>query len=265
MKRSRVVLFLTPSVLGLLVLAASCGEATDKKALKAGTGRYYQPKDGGGDGTSTSTSTSLEAGIPDAPEIMLPKELSGPGQALQVLITSYDLELKEAEFGKSNGKTPVMQAYLTDLVKDVKTARSRVKALAARKKVTPKRSNMTERMKFESQASVSHLQNIFANMFLDTYLSRRIDTANNLLRLIDDELTPILGEDEDYQAELATTVSELEKRIARAEAVKSGLGDGPTSSQGMFEEIEGPTSPVVTQPEPAEEEEPAPPAGDGGA
>jgi len=268
MKRSRVVLFLTPSVLAMIVLAASCSDGTEKKSQKAGTGRYYQPKDGGDGSTSTSSSTSLEGGIPDAPEMMIPRELKSAGQALQVLITAHDLEIKEAEFGKDNGKTPVMQAYLNDLVQDVKAARARVKGLAKKKKVTPTRSNMTDRMRFESQASLTHLKNIFQNMFFDTYLTRRIDTSNNLIRLIDNELAPLLSEDEDYKEELATTVAELEKRIARAEEVKSGLADGPTSSQGMFEEIEGPVGPIMdTEDEPEEEEPPAPPAptGDGGS
>ena len=116
-------------------------------------------------------------------------------------------------------------------------------------------------MRFESQASISHLNNIFKNMFADTYVSRRIDTANNLLRLIDDELAPVLTDD-DYKKELATTIGELEKRIARAEAVKSGLGDGPTSSQGMFEEIEEPAPPIGAE-EPLEE--PPEETGDGGS
>lgn len=262
MKRSRVVLFLSPSVVAFLVIAASCSDSTDKKQLKAGTGRYYQPKDGGdGSTSSSSSSSSLEAGLPDGPEIEIPRELKSAGQALHVLITAHDLEIKEAEFGKANGGTPLMAAYCGDLVQDVKAARARVKALAARKKVTPTRSNMSERMRFESQASISHLKNIFRSMFNDTYVSRRIDTANNLLRLIDEELAPILTDD-DYKQELTTTIAELEKRIARAEAVKSGLGDGPTGSEGMFEEIEGPTPPEGP-PQPTEE----PPAetGDGGS
>lgn len=262
MKRSRVVLVLCPSIFAFLVIAASCTTETDSKPLKAGTGRYYQPKDGGDGSSSSKSSTSLEAGIPDVADIPIPRELESAGQALQVLITAHDLEIKEAEFGKSNVKTPVMQAYCNDLVQDEKASRARVKALAARKKITPTRSNMTERMRFESQASMSHLKNIFRNMFADTYMSRRIDTANNLMRVIDDELAPLLT-DEAFQNELATTRTELEKRISRAEAVKSGLGDGPTSSEGMFEEREDPIGPIPPD-EPAEEP-PAETGGDGGA
>lgn len=250
MKRSRVVLFFCPSILAFIVLSASCSDGTDKRSLKAGTGRYYQPKDAGDGSTSSSTSVSLEGGIPDAPEIEIPRELQSVGQALQVLITAHDLEIKEGEFGKDNGKTPVMQAYCNDLIQDVKAARSRVKALAARRDVTPTRSHMIDRMRFESVASTSHLKNIFRNMFYDTYMTRRIDTANNLLRVIDDELAPLMMDDDDYEAELATTIAELEKRIARAEAVKSGLADGPTSSEGMFEEIEGPAAPSPIPREP---------------
>ncbi len=261
MKRSRVVLFLSPSVVAFLVIAASCSEGTEKKQHKAATGRYYQPKDGGdGSSSSSSSSSSLEAGLPDAGEFELPRELKTPGEALHVLITAHDLEIKEAEFGKESGGTPLMAAYCGDLVKDVKAARSRVKALAARKKVTPKRSNMSERMRFESQAAIGHLKNIFRNMFYDTYINRRIDTANNLLRLIDAELAPLLTDD-DYKQELATTIAELEKRISRAEAVKSGLADGPTGSEGMFEEIEGPTPPAGL---PSPTEEPIAEPGDGG-
>lgn len=248
MKRSRVALVLCPSILVIIAIAASCSVEADKKALKTATGRYYQPKDGGRDGSSNLGPTSnLEAGLMDAGDFEFPREIKNASQALQVLITAHDLEIKEGEFGKTNGSTPTMKAFCADLVEDVKVARARVKALAARKKVTPSRSNMTDRMRFESQASMSHLKNIFKNMFNDTYVSRRIDTANNLLRLMDEELAPILTDD-DYKQELSTTRTELEKRIARAEAVKSGLMDGPTSSEGMFEEPDDPVSPLAHEP-----------------
>jgi len=249
MKRSRLFLLLGPCVSAFIAIVASCTAGTDSKSLKAGTGRYYQPAKDAGDGsTLDGMSLSLDADLPDV-FFEMPRELKGPGQALQVLITSYDLESKEAEIGKFNGSTPAMKAYCADLMEDLKASRARAKALASKKKVALARSSMTQRMVFESEAAINHLQNIFKNMWNDAYISRRIDTANNMLRVVDDELAPILTDD-DYKAELATVREELDKRITRAEAVRNGLSEG--TAEGMFEVPGDPAGPLARDEEPAE-------------
>ncbi len=270
MKRSRIVFFLCAPALALMAIVVSCSDAGNDKPVKRSTGRYYQPKDGGaseGSPAIASSSSMVEAGaIPDG-NFDMPKELKGPGQALQVLVTSYDLEVKEVQAAEGNINTPAFKAYVNDLMKGLQTSRARVKALAGQKKVSLARSNMTERMKFESQAAIQHERNIFRNMWADTFMTRRMDTANNLSRTIDNDIAPTLGDDEDYKAELAKVHEELDKRVARAEAVKNGLSEGPATSQGMFDvpAEEDPAGPVVVEHDPPPEKPPASTGGDASA
>ena len=102
--------------------------------------------------------------------------------------------------------------------------------------------------KFESQGAMNHLNYVLPKMFNDTFINRRIATANGLLRALDEEIIPVVGtDDEELRSELDTVRSETESRLSRAEAVKSGLSD-PGSSAGMFDESETPAPPRAVGP-----------------
>lgn len=243
MKRFHLAILLSPLVFSAFAIAASCS-ATDDAATKPGVGRYYQPKDSG--------DPDSEAVIPeggsldvDRPDIQIPKEITTMSQAVQVLLTSYDLEVKEAEFGKTHGNGPPIKAYTGDLIQDVKGSRGRLRGLMAAKDVTPSRTGMTDRMKFESQASISHLSNIFPSMFNSIFVNRRIDASNALTRAIDSQLAPVMEEDEDFKRELTTIRAEIGRRLERAEAVRAGQAAG--TADGMFPTPEDPIPPRAPQ------------------
>ncbi|MBX3222134.1 MAG: DUF4142 domain-containing protein [Labilithrix sp.] len=262
MNRFHLVLLLSPAVLGAFAIAASCSTA-DEDPLKPGTGRYYQPKDGG--------DPDREAVLPEAgdldvlrPAIEMPKEITTTAQAVQVLLTSYDLEVKEADFAKTHGNGPPIKAYAGDLIQDVKGSRGRLRGLIAAKDITPTRTGMTDRMKFESQASISHLSNIFPAMFNSVFANRRIDVANNMLRVIDSQIAPVMEEDDDLKKEITTVRAEIERRLDRAETVRSGQAAG--TADGMFPTPEDPIPPQGPQqpqgpPAPQQPQEPATDAG----
>lgn len=265
MNRFHLAILLSPVVFSAFAIAASCSANSDDDPLKPGTGRYYQPKDGG--------DPDAEAVIPEGgsfdvqrPDIEIPKEITTVSQAVQVLLTSYDLEVKEAEFGKTHGNGPPIKAYAGDLIQDVKNSRGRLRGLIAAKDVTPTRTGMTDRMKFESQASISHLSNIFPAMFNSVFVNRRIDAANALLRAIDSQLAPVMEEDDDFKKELTTVRAELERRLERAETVRAGQAAG--TADGMFPTPEDPIPPQAPQ-APQRPQEPSapeeePPAADAG-
>ena len=186
----------------------------------------------------TPTCPPFDAGDFDvfAPDMQIPKEISTMGQAVQALLTAYDLEVKEVEYGQANAQTPPIKAYTGDLIRDVKTARARLKGMIAAKEITPRRTNLTDRMKFESQAALGQLTGIFRNMWLNLWVNRRIDSANNTMRMLNDQLEPIMIEDEDFKQEIETIRVELDARVARAERVRDGLSGG--LDNGMFEEMD---------------------------
>jgi predicted outer membrane protein len=242
MSQRRLALVMVPLVSATLLLAASCSDAGESSALKPGSGKVYQqPKDAGSEASTDAArendaaSPSNEAGAPS-----MPRDISTTAQALQVILVAYDSEIQEGEIGKSNATTPPVQAFSTDLIDDMKSARTRLRSLASAKKITPSKSNLSDRMRFESQGAMSHLNYVLPKMFNDAYVNRRIATANSLLRALDEEIVPVVGtDDEELRSEIDTIHQETEARLSRAEAVKSGLSD-PGSSAGMFEDTDTP-------------------------
>lgn len=233
-----------------MLLAASCGEEAEKASLKPGSGKIYQqPKDAGAEASPDAAPASdAAAAASEAGQPAMPKDIANTAQALQVVLVAYDAEIQEGAVGKSNGSTPPVQAFANDLVDDMKTARSRLRSLASAKKITPSKSNLSDRMRFESQGAMNHLNYVLPKMFNDTFINRRIATANGLLRALDEEIIPVVGtDDEELRSELDTVRSETESRLSRAEAVKSGLSD-PGSSAGMFDESETPAPPRAVGP-----------------
>lgn len=261
MKRVHVALVLCPSVVALVVAAASCSDKQEGSASKP-TSKYYAGKDGGG---------SPEASIPDVAGLLGPeldpdataglmemqKEVKTIPQALSALLTSYDIEEKEANLGKANGTTPPMQAYSADLLEGVKASRTRLKRLAAAKDITPRSTNLNDRLRFESQAAQMNLGGIFKNMFNSAFMNRRVEAEKAMLRLVENQLEPVMSEDDAFKDEISTIHGEVEKRLSRAETVKTGLTDGIGGlDDGMFEDIEPPEGPQPPQGPQAPAEDP---------
>ncbi|MBN9162924.1 MAG: hypothetical protein BGO98_19115 [Myxococcales bacterium 68-20] len=272
MKRFRIFLFSCLVALAMIAIAASCSDEDGAAPRKSSTGRYYRPKDAGKPAGDVDV-PPFDAGEFDvfAPDMQIPKEISTVGQAVQALITAYDLEVKEAEYGQANAQTPPIKAYAGDLIRDVKTSRARLKGLIASKEIAPRRTNLTDRLKFESQAALSQLTGIFRNMWLNLWVNRRIDSANNTRRMLNDQLEPILAEDEDFAQELETIRAELDARVDRAERVRDGLAGG--LDNGMFEEMDDIPPPQKPQQQPQKplqqpqlpQQQPQQPAEDAGA
>jgi Domain of unknown function (DUF4142) len=273
MKRVHLILLFPPAVVCLIALAASCSNK-DASPLKPGTGRYYQGKDSGAEGGGGPSGPVPEAGALD-PDAMaaafeMQKEIKTVGQAFQAILTSYDNEVREGEFGQREAQTPPMKAYTGDLIEGVKKSRGRLKGLMAAKDVSPSRTNLTDRMKFESTASITHLTNIFKNMFANAYMTRRIDAAKGALRMLDEQIDPLMADDEDFKHEMDTIREEWNKRLTRAETVQTGLTDGIGGlDDGMFEEQDDPIPPQPPQapqqpqqPQQPQEPAPAPDAGE---
>lgn len=250
MKRVHLAVFFGPPLLALFGLAASCTNGKDPAAAKPSS-KYHQGKDSG----------TLEASVPDvdlpgldpdaAALLDLQKEIKTIPEALQAIFTSYDIDEREANLGKANGTTPPMQAYVGDLLREVKASRARLKALAAQKNVTPRSSNLTERLKFQSQAAEMNLTTIFRNMFNSAFMTRRVQAEAEFLQLLENQIQPIMETDDDFKAEYALIHDEVAKRQARAETVKTGLTDGIGGlDDGMFEDIEPPPKPQGPTPPP---------------
>lgn len=250
MKRRSVAFVLIPSALLLGALAASCSAKPDATAKKPAS-KYYAGKDAGGPEAGAIPDAEVPGFDPDATAALLEmqKDIKTIPHALSALLTSYDIAEKEANIGKAEATTPPMQAYVHDLLEDIKTSRSRLRQLAAAKEVTPRSTNLNSRLKFESQAALMNLANIYQNMFNSAFMARRVESERSLLRLVEEQLEPVMSEDEDFKEEIRIVHGEVEQRLARAETVKTGLTDGIGGlDDGMFEEIERPQAPQAPKP-----------------
>jgi hypothetical protein len=255
MKRSRLVIALSPTLLAL-ALACSAGKQNANAKRDVAT---YDPNSDDGDGGSGNAPLH---DVPDASALTMDaafnplKRIDTPAQALQVLITSYDDQITEGQIGLDNGNTPPMKAFAGDVVQEGKNGKARIRQVAANAHITPASSMMNDQLKFESAASVMNLQNGFRNMFADSWCRRISDSAGALVRSIDQDIMPIITDDT-LKAAVQQTRDEADKRQQRANAVRSGLND-PGNANGMFPEQEDP----APQPQPQGNNQAA---GDGGA
>ena len=261
MKRSRLALLMCPAVLAVIALAVSCSDKGDGSApLKSG-GKYY---------TAGKDSSTPEASvnIPDVGALALnadaaalldmQKEIKTVPQAFQAMLTTYDIDESDANLGKADATTPPMQAYVEDLLQGIKNSRARLKALAASKDITPESSNLDDRLKFQSQASQMNLTGIFKNMFNTAFMNRRVQEEKDTLKMVEDQIQPLMKDDDDLKAEYSTIHDEVAKRASRAQTVATGLTDGIGGlDDGMFDDIDPPQGPQAPTP-------PKPAAKDGG-
>ncbi len=264
MNRVRLALFLCPSILSLVVLASSCSDKQDDAPAKAGS-KYHQGKDSGTpEGAAPEIDAAALLGLsPDAAGTAFDmREIKTVAQAFSALNTAYDIAEQEGELGKANTNTPPLQAYSHDLIEDVKASKARLKRVAQAKDITPRNSSLNNRMKFESQAALRNLTGIFRNMFNSAWMARRVEAERSTLGMIEQQIAPLMndGDDEDLKREYSLLHDDAEKRLARAETVKTGLSDGVGGlDDGMFEDIEGPQAP-----EPPREPKPEEPPKDAG-
>jgi len=235
MNRPRIiVLALCPALIGLLTLAGSCASEKSESTRRP-ISEIIAPEE----------KPTPEAGAPpdvgvlevgDASMLEVLRDIKTVPQGIQALLASYEIEIREIELAQSLGNSVPLKAFCNDVIKEVKEERLRLRQLAADKDITPESTLLTDRMKFESQAAMVHLRSIFTYMFETSFCSRRIESNNTLLRLIDEQILPVFAEDAELKAEVVQVRNEVEKRRNRAERLQSGLADGPGGSEGMFKE-----------------------------
>lgn len=251
MKRLFLALSFAPLLFALTV-AAACSSSSKQTAKPVST--YDENVDDssgdGGNGNYSSTTHPDAAGLTgiDGAAIDPLRRISSPAEALQILITAYDLQTKDGELGKEQGNTPPMKAFAGDVEQEGKDGKARIRQVAANARITPKNSMLNDQMKFESTSSMQHLNNIFRNMFNSSWCDRVSESASSLIRTIDQDIAPLVEDDDALKQAVATTRAQAEKRHDRALAVKGGLGD-PGNADGMFPEPEDP-EPQPTTPDP---------------
>jgi hypothetical protein len=108
---------------------------------------------------------------------------------------------------------------------ETNTAKKRLEDLANKKHIAPTNSMLSDRMGFESSAAVSHLSNLFSDMFDRTFLNRRIEGQGGIVRVIDSDVGPSVADDEDLRKEVETSRQEASKRSERAQALLDNLPD----------------------------------------
>lgn len=249
MKRVHLALIFCPSVLALVMAAASCSDKQDTAAPLKSTGKHTPGKDAG----------TLDGSVPDvnAPALQLDasaladlqKEVKTIPEALDVILTAYDIDDAEAKLGKAYGNTPPLQAYSHDLADEIAQSRARLKALYQSKDMTPKSNMLSGRLQFQSQAAEMNLTGIFRNMFNTNFAARRVQAEKDFLNVIESQLQPVMESDPDFKAEINTIHEEVSKREDRATALQEGVNNG--TADGMFAEPDPPVAPQAPKPTPA--------------
>jgi hypothetical protein len=256
-------------LLALTMIAAACTQQTDTASARVKpTSKYQEPKEAG----------PTDAGIGPLPDIDLPSldgSLFGDlqmgvktiPQALSVILTGYDIDESEGNYGKANASTPPLMAYSNDLLKDIQEARTRLHALYTAKEVTPQSNNVSDQMKFQSQAAQMQLTGVFGNGGFDPakFAARRTQAESSFLGIIEKQLQPVMETDDDFKAEIARIHEDVSRREARATALQNGVQNG--TADGMFDQMDpvlGPNLGAGAAPQQAPKPTPKP-EGDGGA
>jgi predicted outer membrane protein len=170
-------------------------------------------------------SNGLEAGalpsLPPPPQP--PAEIATKGEGVQVLLTAFDSEITECQTAQGNTTNYDVKTFSDTVVHETTIATRRLNDLANKKGITPETNDLTTRMRFESESATGYLMNLLPGMYDRTFMGRRVESHGKMLKLIDDKLPAVIGDDEDLKKELATTRKEVAHRLDRAQKVAAKL------------------------------------------
>lgn len=160
--------------------------------------------------------------------------VSNQGQAVQMLLTANEAEIKEAEVAKSRAADPEVHRFAAMLIEDHTGADKRLKALVEEKGIKPEVSQASDRLKFDSDSAVSHIKNITASMFDHAFMSRALNVHKSALTLIDEDLSKVV-EDPDLKGELAAERAMFQQHLDDATAILEGLPMTSSSSSSSID------------------------------
>lgn len=202
MTRARLTALLVAALGASAVLACTTKETSRERS-------EVTPSDDGSDG---EPSRGREA-------------LANQSQAVQVLLTANDAEVREAKVAVARASEPDVRALAEGFVRDHEAANTRLKGIIERNGIEPAVTPTSDRIKFDSDSAVSHLEQITDSMFDRSFLTRQINTHKSLISLVDQEITPVI-EDADLRQEVVRERASMQQHLEQAEDIMERLPTG---------------------------------------
>lgn len=206
MKTSRIILSVAVCVPAFVALAIACGGGD-------GGGTTLKP----GSGRTTPSGSQEPAATRNADS-----DIKSQAQALGVLTTADEDVLQEGKMGVSLATAPSVKSFAETLVADYEAAHSDLQALAKKKNLTAEKTAISDRMKFDSDATLGHYQHLDRGMFDRSFLTRQINLQKSLLGLLDTDIARVVT-DPELKTLLATFRTNVEKHRDAAQQIQNSL------------------------------------------
>jgi putative membrane protein len=250
MKRPRLIVALCLSLSAMLPLAGACGGGDSDRGPVA-RGRPRRGAENGSPGNQGNEGKQQ------------PKEITSQGQALEVVLDTHESMMQEAEAAIPRVTQQAVKTFAQAVLQEHAKAKGRLEELIAEKGLAAEKNPLSDRLKFNSMASLGHIKNVGRDMVDNAYMTRAINASKNFIEIIDAEIAPVLT-DEDVKLEIGQVRAQLVTQVSEGERVNGalpvnvpplppGLGDAgelPPNREpdpepgGAAEPIEPPLEPV---------------------
>jgi putative membrane protein len=244
MKRPRIIVALCLSLPAMLSLPVACGgDDQDRAPMTRG-----RPRRGSENGSPSDQGKKEE-----------PKEITTQGQALQVVLSSHDGMIEEAEAAIPRVTQDPVKAFAQAVLEEHAKAKGRLEELISEKGLAAEKNPLSDRLKFNSMASLGHIKNVGRDMVDSAYMTRAINSSKSFIEVIDGELAHVLT-DEDVKAEIAQVRAQLVTQVAEGERVHGALPvNAPALPPGFGDDAGAPPLPPLDKPGPGGDLDPGAP------
>ncbi|MBX3192101.1 MAG: DUF4142 domain-containing protein [Labilithrix sp.] len=211
-KRVRFSLALLPAA--TFALAVACGKS--QRPTFDSAEQAAQEDGAAGEGANDGAARDEE------PPQERPKQIENEAQAMKVLLVAATNQIAEGEAVRSRVTNDHARALAEKMISDHTASKARVEALLEKKDIRPQSSRMSDFMSFLSRSAVMQYRSLNDDMIDGSYVSGVIRSLDNLRRAIDEDLTPIVV-DEDLAAEVALTKKEVADHVIEAREVETAI------------------------------------------
>jgi predicted outer membrane protein len=209
MKRPRIIVALCLSLSAMLPLAGACGGDDSDR----GPVGQVRPRRGAENGSPGNHGNQDKEN---------PKEITSQGQALQVVLDNHESMMREAEAAIPRVTQKAVKAFAQAVLEEHAKAKGRLEELIAKKGLATENNPLSDRLEFNSMASIGHIKNVGRDMVDNAYMTRAVNASKNFIEVIDTELAQVLT-DEDVKLEVRQVRAQLVTEVSEGERVQGTL------------------------------------------
>lgn len=246
MKGPRIIVALCLSLSAMLPLAGACG-GDDSDRGPVAKGRPRRGTENGSPGNQVNEDKEQ------------PKEITSQGQALQVVLDNHESMIQEAEAAIPRVTQDSVKTFAQAVLEEHAKAKGRLEELIAEKGLATEKNPLSDRLKFNSMASLGHIKNVGRDMVDNAYMTRAVNASKNFIEVIDAEIAPALT-DEDVKLEIGQVRAQLVTQVAEGERVNGTLPvNAPQLPPGFGDAGELPPIDELGPPDPGGDPDPMEP------